>query len=124
MDRLPEVSKSKTGLIVIVGVCGSGKTLLADGLKRLGYDARSVSQEHSLVPDLFMRSSPRVVIYLDASDDMVSHRKQTHWEPRQLDDQRRRLKLARKMADIRISTDGLKPHRLLEIAVRELGSGF
>lgn len=106
--------------VVIVGVCGSGKTLLAGGLVKLGYDARSVSQEHSLVPALFMHSSPDVVIYLDASDATVSARKQTGWEPRQLADQRRRLKLAREKADIRISTDGLDPDELLSRVVGEL----
>lgn len=110
--------------VVIAGVCGSGKTLLADGLRELGYNARSVSQEHSQVPALFRHSSPDVVIYLEASDETVSVRKQTGWEPRQLADQRRRLKLAREKADIRIRTDGLSPGELLHRAVEELAAGL
>ncbi len=112
--------KRETCRVVIVGVCGSGKTLLADGLTELGYEARSVSQEHSLVPDLFLHGGPGTVIYLDARDETVSARKQTGWEPRQLADQRRRLKLAREKADIHISTDGLEPGELLRKAVAEL----
>lgn len=106
--------------VVIVGVCGSGKTLLAEGLTGLGYDARSVSQEHSLVPGLFLNNSPDIVIYLDARDETVASRKRTGWEPRQLADQRRRLKLARERADIHINTDGLSPGQLLARAVEEL----
>ncbi len=114
----------KPGRIVVVGVCGSGKTLLVEGLKELGYDARSVSQEHSLVPDLFTHPGPDTVIYLEATDETVATRKQTGWEPKQLEDQRQRLKLAREKADILINTDGMKPEDLLQRAVEELKSAF
>lgn len=117
-------AKRQTRKIVIVGVCGSGKTLLADGLMKLGYEAHSVSQEHSLVPELFLHSDPDMVICLDASDETVSGRKQTGWEPRQLADQRRRLKLAREKADIRISTDGVRPEELLKKVEKELETGL
>lgn len=106
--------------MVIVGVCGSGKTLLAEMLQELGYDARSVSQEHSLVPDLFQHSRPEAVIYLDATDATVASRKQTGWEPSQLAEQRRRLKLAREKADIRIDTDDTDPEDMLEEALAAL----
>lgn len=122
MDRRPEGLNRKAGKIVVVGICGSGKTLLVEGLRGRGYDARSVSQEHSLVPDLFLRSGPDTVIYLEASDQTVSGRKQTGWEPRQLADQRSRLKLAGESADIRINTDGLEPRELLEKVMEELAS--
>ncbi|GBE57646.1 hypothetical protein BMS3Abin01_00567 [bacterium BMS3Abin01] len=110
--------------VTIVGVCGSGKTLLSEGLKQLGYEARSVSQEHSLVPDLFARSRPDIVIYLETADGTVARRRQTGWEPGQLARQRQRLKLARDRADIHISTDGLEPEELLMKAIKELESGF
>ena len=102
--------------VVITGVCGSGKSVLAEGLKAMGYDAQAVAQEHSLVPELFLHPQPDVVIYLDASDATVAERKETGWEPHQLAEQRRRLKLARERADIRLNTDGLEPPELLERA--------
>lgn len=108
--------------IVIVGVCGSGKSALAEALRRRGYEAESVAQEHSLVPDLFMHHHPDYVIYLEASDATVAERKQTGWEPRQLEAQRQRLKLARQRADIHLSTDGLTPPELLAKAEAELGA--
>lgn len=110
--------------VVITGVCGSGKSVLAEGLKSLGYDAQAVAQEHSLVPGLFLHSRPDAVIYLEASDATVAERKQTGWEPRQLAEQRRRLKLARERADIRLNTDGLEPPELLEKAGEALAGRF
>ncbi|MHB8860026.1 MAG: DEAD/DEAH box helicase family protein [Thermoleophilia bacterium] len=110
--------------VVITGVCGSGKTVLAEGLKTMGYDARAVAQEHSLVPELFLHSRPDLVIYLEASDATVAGRKQTGWEPHQLAEERRRLKLARERADIHLNTDGLEPSVLLERAGEALAGRF
>lgn len=112
-----EKSSGKSGAgkksIVIIGVCGSGKSALADGLRSCGYKAESVAQEHSLVPDLFLHHKPGIVIYLDASDETVAVRKRTGWERHLLGEQRRRLKLARQRADIFLSTDGLSTAELL-----------
>jgi adenylate kinase len=99
--------------IVVVGVCGSGKSLLTESLAAAGYDARPVAQEHSLVQHLFLRNEPDIVICLEASNDTVARRKSTSWEPRQLNAQRERLKLARKKADIVLDTDGAGPDELL-----------
>jgi len=110
--------------VVIVGVCGSGKSLLVEGLTRAGYDAHSVSQEHSLVPDLYARLEPDVLIYLEADDATVASRKETGWEPRQLAEQRRRLKPARERADIHIRTDGMEPEELMRRALDELEAAF
>ncbi len=115
-----ESASDREGGIVIVGVCGSGKSLLAQALARRGYRARSVSQEHSLVPDLFRRTRPRVVIYLEASDETVAGRKQTGWEPRQLAEQRRRLARARQQADIVLATDGLDAGELVRRVEEQL----
>lgn len=100
--------------VVIVGVCGSGKTSLAAALTARGYTAEVVAQEHSLVPDLFLHHQPDIVIHLEARDETVARRKETGWQPAQLADQRRRLELARSRADIRLSTDGLSPEELAE----------
>ena len=110
--------------IVIIGVCGSGKSVLAEALRARGYNAKSVAQEHSLVPDLFLHARPDIVIYLEASDATVAVRKNTGWEPHLLRQQRDRLKLARERADIRLVTDALSPAQLLEKAELELAARF
>ena len=115
-EQIRKHRKPKSLLVVIVGVCGSGKSLLADGLRAAGYDARPVAQEHSLVPELFLHPHPDAVIYLEASDETVARRKQTGWEPRQLASQRERLKLARERADMVLQTDGASPEELLTMA--------
>lgn len=112
------------GRIVIAGVCGSGKSVLAEELRERGYDAEPVAQEHSLVPDLFLHSHPDIVIYLEASDATVNQRKQTGWEPHQLKEQRRRLQHARERADILLSTDGLSEEELLARAEEALRRRF
>ncbi|MHB0914150.1 MAG: nucleoside/nucleotide kinase family protein [Thermoleophilia bacterium] len=110
--------------IVIVGVCGAGKTLLAEKLSARGFDARTVAQEHSLVATLFLRGEPDAVIYLEASDATVAQRKRSGWEPSLLREQRRRLKLARQKADIVLATDGMDPDRLADEARRRLAELF
>lgn len=110
--------------IVIVGVCGAGKTLLAENLVARGFDARTVAQEHSLVATLFLRSDPDAVVYLEASDATVAQRKRSGWEPSLLREQRRRLKLARQKADIVLATDGVDPDRLADEARRRLTELF
>ena len=55
--------------VVLVGICGSGKTTLAQGLRRLGYEVKECGQEHSEVPYMWqVISRPDVLIYLDASE--------------------------------------------------------
>lgn len=110
--------------IVIAGVCGSGKSVLAEALRKRGYDAEPVAQEHSLAPDLFLHSHPDAVIYLEASDETVAERKETGWEPHQLEEQRHRLKLARERADIVLVSDGLSPDELLATAEAALAGRF
>ena len=50
--------------VVLVGICGSGKTVLAQALRRLGYEVRECGQEHSGVPYMWqVMSRPDVLIY-------------------------------------------------------------
>ena len=56
--------------IVIVGVCGAGKSVLVQGLRALGYPARACAQEHSYVQGLWARRGrPAALIYLEAGLD-------------------------------------------------------
>lgn len=96
--------------IVVVGVCSSGKSTLVSALSERGYRATAVSQEHSYVPHLWQRSHPDVLVYLDASIHTIRRRGRSRWRQSLLDEEHRRLQLARERCDIYIPTDGLSPH--------------
>lgn len=114
-----------SGDIVIVGVCGSGKSELVHGLLALGYPARAVAQEHSYVPGLWARRGrPQALIYLEAGLETVRRRLDVRWEEGALELQRERLAQARRQCDIAIDTDPLTIEQVLAEAVaqlRELG---
>ncbi len=62
--------------IAIVGVCGSGKTVLAEALQARGYNARSIAQEHSFVPGMWRaHGPPNILIYLDARPEVRAQRR-------------------------------------------------
>lgn len=106
-------------LIAIVGVCAAGKTTLVENLRRLGYHAKQVAQEHSYVPHMWRRiTNPDVLIYLHASYEVAIARRpdldygRAYWEA-----QHCRLAHAREHADLVIYTDGLTPDEVLQQAV-------
>jgi hypothetical protein len=103
--------------IKVVGPCASGKSVLAAGLRGLGYDARSAAQDHSYVPDMWQRlERPDVLIYLDVSLESAHARGRTGmgWDQRYLDEQRHRLRHARAHCDFYLPTDGLSEEEVLE----------
>lgn len=101
--------------VVLVGVCGSGKTTLAHGLVALGYEVRECRQEHSGVPHMWkVISRPDVLIYLDASEDVVERRGRRQYVPGLYEDQRRRLEHARAHCDLYVNTDELTAPQVLE----------
>lgn len=110
-ERLP--------LIKVVGTSGSGKSTLVAGLRRLGYRARPVSQEHSDIPDLWQQfDRPFVVIYLYA--DLAAQRQRRPGTAINHDTARReehRLAAARQAADLRIDTSSLRPDEVLTLAI-------
>lgn len=110
-------------LIKIVGVCGSGKTTLAERLRARGYDARQVSQEHSGVPDLWRRRNPpAALIYLDAGNDTIRQRyPRLDLHDAYLAKERARLAHAKTHADCAIDTSELTKDEVLAAAVRGLG---
>lgn len=100
--------RSVEDAIVVVGVCGAGKSTLVKALRALGYRARECVQEHSYVPTLWRRHGrPCVLIYLDASAETVSCRLGVRWDERVLEAERERLALARANCDLYLETDGL-----------------
>ncbi len=100
--------------IVVVGVCGAGKSTLVRGLTALGCPARVCVQEHSDVPTLWCRHGrPRVLIYLHASLATVCRRLDVDWDESALAVQRARLALARSECDLYIDTDPLTATEVL-----------
>jgi shikimate kinase len=102
--------------VVLVGICGSGKTVLAQGLRRLGYKVRECGQEHSEVPYMWqVMSRPDVLIYLDASEEVIHQRGQRHYVKGCVEEQRRRLAHARTHCDLYVMTDDLTEPQVLEL---------
>ena len=52
-------------IVVVVGVCGSGKTTLVKNLQKNGIDAYNVAQEHSCIKQLWKHKKPDKVIMLE-----------------------------------------------------------
>jgi len=123
-DRRSPAGDPKPPRIVVVGVCGSGKSILVEGLRAAGYDAHAVAQEHSIVPELFLHLNPDLIIYLSASDETVAARKKTGWEHGQLEAQRRRLKRARQQAHMHFQTDNVEPGELVRNVKKALANRF
>ncbi|MGC8839383.1 MAG: hypothetical protein ACP5UM_13315 [Anaerolineae bacterium] len=93
--------------IALVGPCGAGKSALAERLRRAGYEASPVAQEHSYVPDMWQRvARPDILIYLDASLETIQERLGRPWEKRWLEVQCLRLRHAREHCDLYLPTDG------------------
>jgi hypothetical protein len=100
----------------IVGVCASGKSVLARRLTRAGCDAHEIGQEHSYVPDMWNRiHPPDVLIYLVASYDAVQRRRPNSLMTEELHgEMTQRLQHAREHADLIVYTDGLTEADVLQ----------
>jgi hypothetical protein len=118
--------------IKVVGPCAAGKSVLAAGLRRLGYDASSAAQDHSHVPDMWQRiNPPDVLIYLDVTLEAAQRRgrRGMGWDQDNLDVQHHRLRHARAHCDLYLPTDDLTEEEVLARAVAflrthaEQGSG-
>ena len=105
--------------ILVMGVCGSGKSTLVAGLRRLGYNARPVSQEHSDIPDLWQQfDRPFVLIYLHADlTAQQARRPGSSAMSTTIRQEQRRLAHARRAADLRIDTSGLTPEEVLKLSI-------
>ena len=108
--------------ISVVGVCASGKTMLVNGLRRHGYEARACAQEHSYAPAMWQKiARPDVLIYLDAGLATIRRRRPgTTYSAQDLVVARHRLRHARQHADLYIATDDLSEEEVLTTALRFL----
>lgn len=94
--------------IAIVGPCASGKSTLADQLRQAGWQARQIVQEHSYVPAMWRTiRPPDILIYLDASYETCSQRKQLNWSPEDYQEQVERLADARQHCHLYLNSDQL-----------------
>lgn len=104
--------------IAIVGVCASGKSTLVSGLKKAGFDAYNVAQEHSCIKKFWNKHHPEFLIMIDATLPAIKKRRLVYWDESRLDAQHERLRDAREHADLYIQTDELSAQQVLEMVVR------
>lgn len=105
-------------LIAVVGPCASGKSTLAGALRERGYNAREVAQEHSDVETMWQDiTRPDLLIYLDVSQETAGRRRAAEADAVWWYKLERRLRHARRHADVRIKTDDLSPEEVLNEAV-------
>jgi chloramphenicol 3-O-phosphotransferase len=90
--------------IAVVGTCASGKTTIVNALDRLGHDAYVVSQEHSIIADLWRHSEPEALVMLECDYETVQARRGGTWPRWLFDLQRERLSSARANADLILDT--------------------
>jgi len=101
-------------VIGVVGPCGAGKTALTEGLKRRGYHARAIVQEHSYVPSMWQRiTNPDILVFLDASYLVTCERRKLDWTEAEYAEQQRRLSHAREHAYLYLLTDELSIEEVL-----------
>jgi ABC-type cobalamin/Fe3+-siderophores transport system ATPase subunit len=104
MSKLPPENE----FIGIVGPCSAGKSILINKLQALGYDCRHIAQEHSYVPDMWLKIvNPRILIYLDVNYEVSMERRQLNLSTREFDEQVRRLAHARQYAHLYVDTNSL-----------------
>ena len=110
--------------IAVVGPCASGKTTLVEALRQAGVNARQIGQEHSYVPAMWQKiNRPDLLIFLNASFETCSQRKNLNWAPADHAEQMHRLRHAREHCDIMIETDDKNEKEVLQNALQALGVG-
>lgn len=101
--------------IAVVGPCASGKSTLVQALEKQGYHARQIAQEHSYVPDMWeVMTQPDILIYLDASYETCTKRKNLDWTPAEYQTQVERLAYARQRCDLYIQTDSVAAEQIVD----------
>ena len=94
--------------VAVVGPCASGKSTMVKALRAVGYEARHPAQEHSYVPDMWLRLvNPDVLIYLDVSYEALLTRRPTFGEREYLEREKARMAHAREHADLVVDTSGM-----------------
>lgn len=103
MDERAEAAEQQLR-VAVVGHCAAGKSTLVGALRRLGYDAHAVAQEHSGISWLWRHSGCDVLIYLEVPLATVRARRGEEWPQAVYDAQEARLTDAREHADLILDT--------------------
>jgi len=93
--------------VVVVGPCASGKSVLVEGLTRLGYEVLACAQEHSYVPTMWQMDQPDLLVYLDATLATIRRRRGDDFPAAELAAQQERLADARQHCHLYLKTDDL-----------------
>jgi hypothetical protein len=109
-------------LVAVVGPCAAGKSLLVDTLCSRGINAREVAQEHSYIPDMWLRiTAPDLLVFLDVSLEESQRRRPTDITGAAWAELVRRLDHARASAHLYLHTDGLTPDQIVQRVLEFLG---
>ena len=90
--------------VAVVGHCAAGKTTLVAALRRAGYEAYAVAQEHSGIPWLWHHAAPDVLVYIHVPLETVRMRRGAEWPAAIYDAQEERLAAARAHADLMLDS--------------------
>lgn len=90
-----------------------------NALRDHGFQVSQVSQEHSYVPDMWLRvTKPDVLIFLDAGLASIRRRRDDDQWPEWLREaQVERLRHARSHCDLYVLTDQLPPEKVLQLVL-------
>jgi guanylate kinase len=117
MSNLP----TKNNLLGIVGPCSAGKSTLIGRLKKQGFVCRHIAQEHSYVPEMWLKIvNPRALIYLDVTYDTSLQRKHLNITSQEFEEQKKRLSHARQNAQIYLLTDPYSPEEVFRSVMASL----
>jgi deoxyadenosine/deoxycytidine kinase len=106
--------------IAVVGPCASGKTTLVRGLRKRGFDAYVVAQEHSAVPGLWAHQHPDLLIALHADLETIRKRRGPAWSGVIYQAQLERLQQAYEAADLTIDTSSVRQKAAIAESVKFL----
>ena len=117
MSDLPAANN----LLGIVGPCSAGKSTLISKLQVQGYICRHIAQEHSYVPDMWLKIvNPRVLIYLEVNYETSMHRRPLNLSSKEFDEQVNRLSHVRQNAHIFVDTVPLSPGEVYQAVMDAL----
>lgn len=110
--------------IAVVGPCAAGKSTLVEALRRAGFEARHVAQEHSYVPNMWqVISQPDILVFLEADYETIQKRRPNNdFQPPHLAEQHRRLAHARTHCQLLIDTNALSAGEVKERVLKYLAT--
>jgi nicotinamide riboside kinase len=118
------LDRPRVQTVVVVGVCGSGKSELVRSLRAAGFAARAVAQEHSVIRDLWRHQGiPDALVYLVASPAAVARRGRGMVSSAMIAVQEARLADARTAATLAVDTDPLTAKQVAAVVLEQLQDG-